>query len=399
MNQLILVTAFLAAIALWHYPPRIWRMFRDRTYYLSRTMCWFRCGDSLLWIESPGSPPRFSERHGYKKPLLRILGWRLFYKRSAESAGKGGWMNYEVMHSSDSNVFKYIFTWEDAVAEAVLYRYGSFDVRTVICCSVQSGCPVGCTFCGTGNQFVRNLTADEIVGQVQTVLADKGLSESILQCRKFQIMFMSMGEPMLNWSEVRKAILELNLLYPAADLLVSTVGVNNAQIVRDLVKVSHQIPKVGLQFSIHRSTDEERAAIIPYKRLLSLRLLRDIGIGWWGVTGRRVYLNYCLDGSNSSSEDANRLMELFSPTVFNFTFSVLCSPSETMKDAGYRNIEEIQKFELLFRDAGYDTRLFDPAGQDDIGGGCGMLWFVQRWLQDFQSKRSAESAVKGEEQC
>lgn len=108
-------------------------------------------------------------------------------------------MEYKVFKSSDTNVSKFVFEFEKptkAIAEAVLYRYENFKKRTVICCSIQSGCPVGCTFCGTGKFYVRNLSSHEIIRQVEVVL------ESI-DCRtdeieKFQIMFMSMGEPMLN---------------------------------------------------------------------------------------------------------------------------------------------------------------------------------------------------------
>ncbi|MDD5882571.1 MAG: hypothetical protein PUD70_00595 [Firmicutes bacterium] len=75
--------------------------------------------------------------------------------------------------SSEGNVFKYVFTGKDFVAEAVLYRYGTFYKRTVICCSTMSGCPVGCKFCGTGNKFVRNLTPEEIIYQIDfDTLAD-----------------------------------------------------------------------------------------------------------------------------------------------------------------------------------------------------------------------------------
>ena len=59
--------------------------------------------------------------------------------------------------SSDKNVFKYVFETADSIYEAVLYRYGSFQERTVICCSVQSGCPVGCIFCGTGKPLSKIL--------------------------------------------------------------------------------------------------------------------------------------------------------------------------------------------------------------------------------------------------
>ncbi|MNN45793.1 hypothetical protein D3C81_1601440 [compost metagenome] len=103
---------------------------------------------------------------------------------------------------------------------------------------------------------------------------------------------------------------------------------------------------------------------------------------WNREVGRPVFLNYCVDGTNNGRADYNRLLDLFSPAVFNFTFSVVCSADETMKDAGFRNLEKIEEFQQVFTELGYNTRLFDPAGQDDIGGGCGQLWYVQRWLKD-----------------
>ena len=56
-------------------------------------------------------------------------------------------------------------------------KYGSYGERTVICCSTQCGCPVACTFCGTGNNFIRNLTVDEILYQIDYVIKEKVLKE------------------------------------------------------------------------------------------------------------------------------------------------------------------------------------------------------------------------------
>ncbi|MGL5507353.1 MAG: hypothetical protein ACRDB0_05560, partial [Paraclostridium sp.] len=95
-------------------------------------------------------------------------------------------------------------------------------------------------------------------------------------------------------------------------------------------------------------------------------------------------LNYCVDGYNCFGNDYKKLSTLFSPVVFNFTFSVVCSSDETMKDAGYRNLEVIGNFTDTFTQEGYNTRIFDPAGQDDIGGGCGMLWHVQEWMKEHK---------------
>lgn len=291
-------------------------------------------------------------------------------------------MDYKVFESSEGNVWKYVFTTENSVAEAVLYEYENFYRRTVICCSTMSGCPVGCSFCGTGNKFIRNLTADEIVEQIDTILRDKGIEDVCKKGNRVQFMFMSMGEPLLNWGAVESAIRQLNEKYPEAELLISTIAPAKHGSIEKMIKCSKDISKIGLQFSIHRSNDEKRNELIPYKDKLTLQQIRDLGTVWWRETGRHPYLNYCIDGTNNTAEDVAALQNLFSPVIFNFTFSVVCSADETMKDAGYKNLGTIREFEKAFLENGYNTRVFDPAGQDDIGGGCGQLWYVQQWVKE-----------------
>lgn len=291
---------------------------------------------------------------------------------------------FKVFESSEKNVFKYVFTEDDYVAETVLYRYDNFYKRTVICCSTMSGCPVGCKFCGTGNKFVRNLTSDEIINQIDTVLVDKGIEDVSIIGERFQIMFMSMGEPMLNWNSVESAIIILHQIYPKAELLLSTIAPNEHDSFGRMIKLSKVIEKIGLQFSIHKSNDNERNILIPYKDKMNLSQIRDCGITWWKETGRKPYLNYCIDGINDNINDAKDLMNLFSPMIFNFTFSVVCSKDESMKEAGFKRLDRIREFEQRFIEAGYNTRIFNPAGQDDIGGGCGQLWYVQQWMKEHK---------------
>ncbi|OFW83757.1 MAG: hypothetical protein A2018_04960 [Alphaproteobacteria bacterium GWF2_58_20] len=289
-------------------------------------------------------------------------------------------MDFKRFDGENTNVSKYVLEKEDAVYEAVLYKYGAFEKRTVICCSVMSGCPIGCAFCGTGKRFVRSLTGPEIVEQIAIVLQDREIDAQKVQ--KFQIMFMSMGEPMLNWSNTAWAIKELHHKYPNAQLLLSTMAPHGDKPDwEDMLELSRCIEKVGLQFSIHKSTDEKRNRLIPFGEKLSLGEIRDIGMRWKQETGRMPYCNYCVDGTNNTREDADRLMALFPPENFCFTFSVVCSADETMALAGYHNLDKIREFEHLFISMGYNTRVFDPAGQDDIGGGCGQLWYVQDWLR------------------
>lgn len=282
--------------------------------------------------------------------------------------------------SSDKNVFKYVLTTEDAVAEAVAYRYGSFEERTVVCCSIQSGCPVGCTFCGTGSKFIRNLTVDEIVNQVEHVIKDQNIMH--WHIKKFQIMFMSMGEPMLNIDNLVGAIRKLNKMYPQAQLLISTVGIKDEVAASKIIDISREIDKVGLQFSIHESTDEKRDSLIPFKNKLTLREIRDFGTVWYIRTGRKPFLNYCVTENNCTDEDFQNMTNLFSPAIHNLTFSVVCTADETLAGAWDNQLEKVKKFSDRFVSEGYDVRVFNPAGQDDIGGGCGQLWYVQDWMKN-----------------
>lgn len=284
--------------------------------------------------------------------------------------------------SSDTNVFKYVFTTDNAVAEAVLYRYQSFLERTVICCSTQSGCPIGCRFCGTGDHFVRNLTADEIVFQTEFMLKEMDIDSE--RIKNFQIMFMSMGEPMLNFKNLEIAIRKLNELYPQAKLLISTSAPDVDY--QPVIDLSVEIDKVGLQFSAHESTDEKRNALVPFKNKLTLQQMGEQGTKWYEATSRRPFFNYCAHEGNNTQEDVNRLVKLFDPTIWENTTSVICERDESVHASNIRQQEMASGFMSKLLTAGYSCRMFDPAGQDDIGGGCGQLWFVQDWMKSHPEK-------------
>lgn len=288
----------------------------------------------------------------------------------------------KVFESSEGNVWKYVFDFGDAIAEAILYRYDSFIQRTVLCVSVQCGCPVGCSFCGTGKRFIRNLTPEEISYQVDYILDDKSIDGS--QVKKFQIMFMSMGEPFLNYDNVEDVLVNrfTRNEFENCQLLISTIAPRKIIALSRFTELCKNDTRIGLQFSIHEAIDEIRDDLIPYKNKLSLNEIRNYGVEWWKETGRKPYCNYCLNGENGTENEFQSLVDRFPPNVFCFTFSVICSSDESMKDASYREMERLREFEGRFILQGYDTRLFDPAGQDDIGGGCGQLFHVQRWFNN-----------------
>ncbi len=284
----------------------------------------------------------------------------------------------QTIQSSDANVMKLVFSKENAVAEAVLYKYPTYEERTVICCSTQSGCPVGCRFCGAGDYFVRNLTAEEIVFQVDHCLTSQNIDASKID--KFQVMVMSMGEPLLNFTELEKAFEVLYSKYPNAKLLISSIG---PKIDYGLVlAMAERIPTVGLQFSIHESTDAKRDELIPFKGKLPLEELAGVGKAFLIRTGRKPFFNYCAQEHNVSQEDADRLEALLNPVVFEATISVVCEKDESIAAANQRQRDLASGFMEKLTKLGFSTRMFDPAGQDDIGGGCGQLWFVQDWMKE-----------------
>ena len=291
------------------------------------------------------------------------------------------WNNVKCIQSSDANVRKYVFTNEGergAVAESVLYKYPTYEERTVICCSTQSGCPVGCRFCGTGEFFIRSLTGDEIVAQVQHLFADENINPA--EVKRGQIMFMSMGEPMLNKQGLAHALEKLYELYPNFALLISTSAPDVDY--NWLYDMANRIPTIGLQFSVHESTDEARDKLIPFKSKLDLEHISVEGAAFFAATGRQPFFNYCAHSENSSVEDADRLLKLFNPQIWQSTVSVICEQDESVAAANVRQRQLATDFMDLMLERGFSTRCFDPAGQDDIGGGCGQLWYVQDYAKN-----------------
>jgi len=287
------------------------------------------------------------------------------------------WKHVKQFDSTETDVCKYVFTTDDAVVETVLYKYPDYQTRTVICCSTMSGCPVGCTFCGTGKFFIRNLTGDQIVEQVEYALEATGVDPNTMG--RLQIMVMSMGEPILNRRGLTDAFRILYARYPEAALLISTSGpAIDYEWVNEL---SIEIPTIGLQFSVHESTNEARDKLVPFKAKLTLEGMAEAGVAWHKATGRSPFFNYCTHAENSADADADRLVELFDPSIWEATISVICE-KDILEGRDYEAHAKATEFSSKLLGRGYNTRVFDPAGQDDIGGGCGQLWFVQDWAKD-----------------
>ncbi len=197
---------------------------------------------------------------------------------------------------------KYLWDLGDVAAvEAVLIPEGK---RRTLCISSQEGCALGCVFCATGRMgFRKNLTAREIASQVrEVVLLDPALKPT-------NVVFMGMGEPLLNWEAVDTTLTILN--HPdgfgigARHITVSTVG-----ILPNLARLSRRPEQFRLALSLHAPTSELRHELMPverkYKLPAVLEALRQFR--------RRVTLEYVLiGGRNDSLEAADRLARLARP--------------------------------------------------------------------------------------
>ena len=280
------------------------------------------------------------------------------------------WVNIEEKRSSDTSVKKYIFTQEDAIAESVLYAYPTYEERTVMCVSTMTGCPMGCSFCGTGKFFIAQIEHMRDVNNID-----------FNSCKKLQLMFMSMGEPLLNCDAVCVTLRTLHTMYPNAQLLISTSGPKTDGW-EQFMKTAQLVPTVGLQFSVHESTDEARNKLIPMKKKLSLEEIAHMGLEFYRLTGRKPFFNYCVHQGNSSDDDVMRLRMLFDPRVWECTLSVICEKDELLAAAADKHMDLIVRFNAAMVEMGFNTRVFDPAGSDDIGGGCGQLHSVQKFAKE-----------------
>lgn len=161
------------------------------------------------------------------------------------------------------------------------------DKRLTVCVSSQVGCPMACDFCATGKGgFIRNLERHEIVDQVLTVQEDFGRRVS-------NVVFMGMGEPLLNSDNVVGAVRSLNQDVGIGQrwMTVSTVGIPGH--IRRLAEYELQ---ATLAVSLHASNQAIREQLIPSARRYPLELLLDECRDYVKLTGRRVTFEYILLG-------------------------------------------------------------------------------------------------------
>lgn len=208
------------------------------------------------------------------------------------------------------------------------------DKRLTVCVSTQVGCPMGCDFCATGKGgYKRNLTRGEIVDQVLTVQED-------FQERVSNVVFMGMGEPLLNTENVILAIKSINqdVGIGARSLTLSTVGIPSR--IRQVA--AHQL-QITLAVSLHAPNQALREQLIPSAKPYPIENLLAECREYVEITGRRVTFEYILlAGVNDLPEHALEL----SKRLRGFQSHVNLIPYNPIQEVDYKrpNRDRIEAF-------------------------------------------------------
>ncbi|WP_172426559.1 23S rRNA (adenine(2503)-C(2))-methyltransferase RlmN [Fusobacterium varium] len=262
---------------------------------------------------------------------------------------------------------KFLFKLEDGnTIETVLLRHK--DKRNTLCISSQVGCPVKCAFCATGQDgFVRNLDVNEIINQVYTVerrLIKQGSNIN-------NIVFMGMGEPLLNLSNVLKA---LDILSNENGINISKrkITISTSGIVPNIEKILLEKLPVELAISLHSAINAKRDTIIPVNRSYPLEDLYAILQEYQRQTKRRISFEYIMiNDFNVSDIDANALADF----VHEFDHVVNLIPYNPVAGTEFERPSEkkIDKFFTFLKDVRKVNVTLRREKGTDIDGACGQL--------------------------
>ncbi len=269
---------------------------------------------------------------------------------------------------------KYLIEFKDKKRIETVVIPNSAEERNkyTICLSTQIGCPIGCSFCATGiGGFQRNLTYYEIVGQYLASARElekkvKNKDGNLIS----NVVYMGMGEPMLNYDEMLKSLRLLNdpkgINIGQRHITISTAGE-----VKGIMKLAKEHLQVTLAISLHASNNELRNKLIPLNRKYPLEDLFKAVEFYINETNRRVTFEYILlDGVNTNKSDADNLVQLVKPLLANINLI----PYNDVDSLNYKkpSKNKTNTFYNWLINQGVNATIREEKGAD-IEAACGQL--------------------------
>ena len=268
----------------------------------------------------------------------------------------------EVKRVSKDGTVKYLFRLNDGeFVESVLmqYRHG-----TSICISTQVGCKMGCDFCATGRSgFSRNLTASEILSQVQAAALDEDVRIS-------NIVLMGMGEPLDNYDNVLR-FLDLVSDPQGMDIGMRHISLSTCGLVDKINDLADKKLQLTLSVSLHAPNDEIRNRTMPVNRRWNVESLLKACRRYGEKTGRRISFEYAMiRGENDSDACATELASRLKGMLAH----VNLIPVNSVEGTAYRKSEiaRQKRFIEILNSRGIACTVRRTLGSD-IEASCGQL--------------------------
>jgi len=277
---------------------------------------------------------------------------------------------------STDGTHKYLWELSDGkqIESVLLFHQGDLTKkRTTLCLSTQVGCPMGCGFCATGKLgFTRNLTVGEIVSQVLDITAIERQREGQLkeQFKINNLVYMGMGEPLLNLPLVLKSIKLLNHK-DGQNIGIRRITISTCGIVPEIERLALTGLDLVLAISLHAPNNELRNKIMPINRQYPLEVLMKACAGYIEKTGQRITFEYILiKDFNDSIQSAKELAALLKGLKANLNLI----PLNIIKESSYQRPAwgVIRRFVAYLQAEGITVVIREEKGSD-IAGACGQL--------------------------
>lgn len=279
---------------------------------------------------------------------------------------------------SEDNSVKYLIQLDDGNSIETLYMYDKDRLLTynsTVCVSSQVGCSIGCKFCATGEQgFIRNLYASEILEQVE-ICDTFRLGSGITPIDA--VVFAGMGEPLLNYGEVRTVVQDICSRFGIHHFELATVGI--VPRIYDLIKdFSDTEIHMRLNLSLHGSDDSQRSLLIPFTSTYGIKEIIQAAIDYANAFRTKVRIRYMLiKDFNDTDADITRLIGLLEGKPL----KLILSQYNDNNISGLTATEPIDILNFCNKiKERIDCEIFHNFGSD-IQGGCGQLRRKERIAQ------------------